>query len=711
MSESSEHPKTSSFPIREYLDIVWRRRWGFVLAFVAVSCLGVLYTMRQPKVYEATTAVIINPESQTINPFESSAADQWYLRDTYYDTQLRVLQSRLVAQRVVDDLGLANDPAFLGLSQIKDPVLLQKKMAAADPVSILLSKLKVESVAGTRLANIRVRNENPELAASLANTLAAAYSAQNSEHRSASLTATFDFIEKQYQENEARLAQSRDALNAFKENHKILYSNPVEQQKITNQRLDYLNTKRVEIDTEKQRAGYVLSELRAIEVSVDNVHAFTILGGPQTLETELAECRKLEEKKRELLITYLEKSPQVTGLHKQIETCKASVLNGMKNVIQGLEAHYQALVKLDQEIHQEISSLQKEALELDQLRLLYEQFESQRRNAESLYEQSQAKLNEVSLNQRLEVNNIRILDNAAVPTSPVSPNLLINGAITLLAAVIAGFLAVLLLELFDISIRNQTDIEERVGLPFLGAVPKFPKNRRYAGRNAYRFILENPRSPIAECMRTLLTTLSFLIKSNASHILLITSAQPLEGKTMTSLNLAVTAALAGKRVVLLEADMRRPRIYQALNISTKSGLNNLLKGEVTLAEALQGTEVDNLKLLPCGEIPKNPADLFQSEAFSNLLDTLKTQFDTIIIDSPPVTVVTDALIIAQHVHGVIVVSRAGVTPMPSLVRTRELLESVNAPITGAVLNDLSASSHSYYGGYYYYHKAYRDESS
>ena len=294
MSESSEHPKTSSFPIREYIDIVWRRRWGFVLAFVAVSCLGVLYTMRQPKVYEATTAVIINPESQTINPFESSAADQWYLRDTYYDTQLRVLQSRLVAQRVVDDLGLANDPAFLGLSQIKDPVLLQKKMAAADPVSILLSKLKVESVAGTRLANIRVRNENPELAASLANTLAAAYSAQNSEHRSASLTATFDFIEKQYQENEARLAQSRDALNAFKENHKILYSNPVEQQKITNQRLDYLNTKRVEIDTEKQRAGYVLSELRAIEVSVDNVHAFTILGGPQTLETELAECRKLD---------------------------------------------------------------------------------------------------------------------------------------------------------------------------------------------------------------------------------------------------------------------------------------------------------------------------------------------------------------------------------------------------------------------------------
>ena len=697
------------FPVREYIDIIWRRRWGVLGAFVITAALGTVYTLRQPKIYEAVTAVIINPEPATATPIEPSATEQWLMRNTYFDTQLRVMQSRSVAKRVVDDLGLENDIDFLGLSEIQDPDELAKRLAQADPVSKLSGMLKVEAVSGTRLVNIRVKNKNPELAATLANAIAKAFSEQNAEQRLVTLNNTYDFVDKQFKDNETRLQEARQALNDFKDNHQILYSNPVEQQKITNQRLDYLNNKRVEIETERQHAGYVLNELKNIPVSLKNVRAYSIVGESATLEAAVADCTALEREERKLLITYLEKSPQIVAIREQIDACKSNVLSNMNNIILGLTARHQALVKLNNEINNEIRDVQKEALELDQLRLLYEQYESQRMEQERLFELSQKKINEVSLQKLLEVNNIQILDDAMASRRPVSPNLLINGAVTFLAALILGLLVGFLLELLDISVRSQSDIEERARLPFLGAVPKYPKTSQYSGRKAYRFIIENPNSPVSECVRTLRTTLSFLLKSDSSHVLLVTSAQPLEGKTMTSINLATASAMAGQRVVLIEADLRRPRIYEVFKVAPEKGLSAVINGEKAVSDVLLDTEVDNLKLLPCGEIPPNPAELFHSERFAQLLKQLCSRFDLVVIDSPPVTVVTDALIMAQHSHGVIVVARANKTPLPLLIRARELLEGVQAPILGTVLNDMSSNAHGYYGGYYYYHKSYKDK--
>lgn len=706
----SLNKQASIFPVREYIDVVMRRRWGFILAFALVMILGVLYTINQPKSYLATTAVIINPEPPTINPLDSNESQQqWYLRDTYYDTQLRVMQSRHVAERVINDLGLAADLEFLSLAKIKDPDLLEKRLLTADPVATLLLQLKVEAVIGTRLVNIRVQNENPELAAKLANAIAVAYAEQNSEHRLSSLNSTFEFIDKQFKDNENKLQQARKDLNAFKDKHKILYSNPIEQQKITNQRLDYLNNKRVEIETRRQHAGYNLAELKKVKPELENVRAFAAIADAPNLNAEVALCVQMHREAQTLLATFHEKAPQVVAILDQIAQCEAAVIQSMKSSLQGQVALYDALVKVNQGLDQEIVLLQKEALELDQLRLLYEEFESQKTEQERLFEQSQKKLNEVSLNRLLDSNNIRILDTAIPPRSPVSPNLLINGGITLFAALVAGFLIVLLLELLDITVRTQEDVEERARLPFLGAIPKFPKTRRYAGQKAYRYVIENPNSPITERIRTLRTTLSFLLPAERSQIILITSAQPLEGKTMTSLNIAVTSALAGQRVILIEADLRRPRIYKVLKTDQKSGLAAVIEKKMTLDQALFKTEVPGLDLLPCGAIPENPADLFQTEAFHKLLVTLQGRYDRIIIDSPPVTVVTDALIMAQFVHGVIIIARSEKTPLPLLVRTRELLEGVNAPILGVVLNDMRAASSHNYGGYYHYTKAYADD--
>ena len=708
MADTAPTQAEPVFPIREYLHILWHRRWGVIIAFLVTAGLGVLYTMKQPKIYEAVTAVIINPEPPTINPLDSSAAaEQWFLRDTYYDTQLKVMQSRNVASRVIEDLGLATDVDFFELGDVKDPAVVMKRIESSDPVARLLSMLKVESIANTRLVNIRIRNRDPRLAKDLADAIAKAYAEQNSEHRLVTLNNTYEFIDKQYRDNEAKLKEARDALNAFKENHKILYSNPIEQQKITNQRLDYLNNRQVEIEVQRKQIGFLLDQLKQIPLKIENVRAYGIIGDNTAAEATLAECVALEHEVEKLLLTYLDQSPQVKSKRAQVDKCRESVILQMKNIRTALEAKYQAYVKLNNDIDGRIRALQKEALELDQLRLLYEQFESQKEEQERLFEQSQKKMNEVSLNRLLEVNNIRILDEAVTPAVPVSPNLVINGAITLLAAIIMGLLTGFILELLDITVRSQKDVEQRARLPFLGAVPKYPRSRKYAGRNAYRYIIENPHSTVSECIRTLRTTLSFLLKDGTSHVLLVTSPQPLDGKTMMSVNLAVTSALGGQKVVLVEADLRRPRIYKVFRQEPELGFAAVIQGKHSLDEVLLGTDVEGLKLLPCGEIPNNPAELFHTKRFEELLTELRSKFDLVIIDSPPVTVVTDALLIAQHVHGVIVVARSGKTPLPLLVRARELLESVQAPILGTVLNDMSSQEQGYYGGYYY-NKAYKD---
>ena len=695
------------FPIREYLGILYQRKLGFLLAATLIVCLGIAYTMHQPLIYEASTTVIIDPEPPTISPVDTmDAGQQWYMRDTYYDTQLRIMQSRNVAQRVVKDLGLAQDIDFLGLSEIQDPKQLESAIKKRDPVSILLGRLRVDAVTGTRLVKIAVRDKDPERAATLSNAIARAYSEQNAEFRLTALNKTSEFMVQQNADNEKKLDAARNALNDFQETHKILYSNPLEQQKITNSRLTALFNKRIEVETQREHVGYTIAELQPYSLEIENALTYASITGSSVNELGLNACRELKREEQTLLLTYHEKAPQVVNIHEQVVQCEAFILNAMKSMKDALHARHQSLTKLNTEINSEIIKLQKEALALDQLRLLYEEFETQKAEQERLYGESQRKLNEVSLNRLLEINNIRILDLAIESRNPVSPNILINAVITLMAAFCFGIFTVLLLELLDITVRTQADIETRARMPFLGSIPKFKSSHLLAGGNSYRFIIENPHSPISECIRTLRTTLTFLLPENETQVLLVTSAQPYDGKTMTSLNLAVTTAAAGKRVVLLEADLRKPRLYKALNIRQDIGLSSLIQGESVLENSICHTEIQGLDLIPCGKLPQSPAELFQHDNFKKILDQLRKKYDFIIIDSPPVTVVSDALIISQHVNGVAVIARANKTPLPYLIRTRELLEGVNAPIMGVILNDMKSNAHGY-GAYYYYKHEYK----
>jgi len=303
----------------------------------------------------------------------------------------------------------------------------------------------------------------------------------------------------------------------------------------------------------------------------------------------------------------------------------------------------------------------------------------------------------------------------------VKPRVMFNLLLGAVVGLLIGIALAFLLEMLDNTVKNQEDIEQRLGMPFLGVIPQIrdADQRGAEGEvdsEEYRPDLHvkfYPKSSVAECARTIRTNILFMSPSSDLDILLVTSPSPLEGKTTTAISVATVMAQSNDRILLLEADMRRPRLHKAFDLDPPVGLSSVLVGDAELDDTILDTGIDNLDLLPCGIIPPNPSELFHTPQFAEVLEQLKDRYDRIIIDSPPVIAVTDAMILAQHVDGVIVVTRTDKTRIDLLERTKRLLEGINAPLLGTILNHVNLENRrqgTYYYYYYRRHGAYYEES-
>jgi len=414
-----------------------------------------------------------------------------------------------------------------------------------------------------------------------------------------------------------------------------------------------------------------------------------------------------------LLLTYLEGSQQVQAVRGQITLVSQAIQSEVESIRRGYQGRYDAHLRAERDLRAQVSEVKAEALKLDQLKLLYEQVESQKEEQQRLFELVQRRLNEVSLSRLLESNNIRILDRATTPGAPVRPRVFFNMLLAVVLGVVLGVALAFLMEMLDTTVKSQEDIERKLQMPFLGVIPASGRTERRQRQwmegedapNPYLHIVHYPKSSVAECARTIRTNLMFMTPGRQLDVLLVTSPSPLEGKTTTVVNLSVAMAQSSLKTIVLEADMRRPRLAKALGIKESKGISTVLTGTSSLDEAIQPTQVAGLDILPCGPIPPNPAELFHTQGFKALLAELRERYDRVVIDSPPVIAVTDALILAQQCDGVVIISRAGSTQLALLTRTKQLLEGINAPLVGVILNGVNLENR-HYGGTYYYYRQY-----
>ncbi|MDP9330341.1 MAG: polysaccharide biosynthesis tyrosine autokinase [Actinomycetota bacterium] len=325
--------------------------------------------------------------------------------------------------------------------------------------------------------------------------------------------------------------------------------------------------------------------------------------------------------------------------------------------------------------------------------------------------------NQISSLTTQDINPGAVIQAAVLPTAPSSPNHILNGGIGLFVGLALGIGLAFLRERLDDRLKGREDLEEHIAAPTLVVIPKVPDWRNKS--RAKLVTLEDPRGAPAEAYKMLRTSILFICAQNDLRSLMVASAAASEGKTTTAANLATVLAQAGKRVILVSADLRKPRIGKFFDptgrhTAGQSGLTAVLTGSTTVQEALEPTGVDGLWLLDSGPIPANPAEMAQSQAMATLLEALRDSADFTIIDSAPALVVTDALAMAPHVDGILFVADAGKTTRQTVLRARTQLEHVGGRIIGSVLNGFDpskASSYSYeYGSRYTYRYRYEDES-
>jgi capsular exopolysaccharide synthesis family protein len=380
-----------------------------------------------------------------------------------------------------------------------------------------------------------------------------------------------------------------------------------------------------------------------------------------------------------------------------------------KRMIDGFEKQVAHQTRYESDLRLEVEKATKAALDLAPKILKYNDLLRQKRSAEDSYNILRNRLSTSELTDRMSRSidsNVRPLDPALVPSAPVSPSLRINVLAASVLSLLFGMGLVVLIVFLDRSIKSAADAQQAAKHPVLGIIPMLEESELSGDTDKARdlYVHEHPTSRIAECCRSLRTNILFSAADRQLKTIVVSSANPREGKTTSVIYLGTTMAQSGQRVLLIDTDMRRPRLHASTGVSRQTGITNLIVGDLDYDAVIKTTDIPNLFVLPCGPLPPNPAEILMSQRFQTVLAELAKRFDRIILDSPPLQVVTDAVVLSQQTDGVILVAKAGKTLRDELKRSARQVRAVRGNIVGVIVNAIEPEGRS---GYYYSYYGYK----
>jgi len=713
--------------VREILRLVVEQKWVILGVLFAVVAGTVFFTLSLTKVYDATATLEYdpNPPKPLGDQVEdmASPAGNFLAGKEWYQTQNTIIASRTIAQRVVERLALQRDAEFM-----KIPVDERTGWNGAtldEATRQLLAVLTVRQEKDTRVTRIVVESPSPERAALLANAIADAYMDWVMEQRLGSTVRAVEWLSGQLDDVSKRLESSEHAVHDFRRTNNVLSVSLADQQNGVTQTINSFSaaltaatTRRIEVE----------ARLRQLEKAVKDdplqVHARLVSESPAVSELR----RRYHEavvQRDGLAGRYGPQHPDMRNIQHQIDTLVAAARQEIQGLVEVLRAELREVQDVERGLKQAKQQTQNVGLDLNLHEIDYNRLERERANNEKLYGVLLQRTTETNLTRLLRVSPVRLVDRAIVATAPIRPRPLLNIAAGVLVGLLGGLGAGFLRTRMDRSVREPDDIVA-LGATVLGLVPaitdgnKGPayggtqpsrRNRRaqpdQLGQSAKDLVVHvSPHSAVAECCRTIRTNLAFMSTDNPLRTITVTSPGPSEGKSTLAISLAITMAHSGKRVLLVDTDLRRPRLHKAFGTNSRVGVTSVLAGEQSIEESVQTTMVDGLSLLPCGPIPPNPSELLHTASFSRLISQLKERYDVVVFDSPPVGVVIDAAIIGPQVDGAIMVAKSARTSRDALAHALRQMGDVGTNILGCVLNDVDLSKQSGYGGYYYYRGGY-----
>ena len=709
--------------LREYLRVFIKRKWTILGCLLFIFSVVTIATLKMRPIYSASGSIAINkPDYNLVNFRDSGNMGGEFYDPTDLDTEVNILQSDLLALQVIRTLNLDKMPEFGGkpgnapTSNLSpDPLQVDSAHTAA-LLSAFKSGLRVSLKPNTRIVVIQYTSTNPQVASTVVNTLASTYVEQNFKTKFESTMQASDWLTKQLEDLQMRVETSQEKLVKYQKEHEILGTD--EKQNIITEKLSELNkqlTSAEAVRMEKESLYRLIQSGDANAVS----SAASVLESVRSsgASSPSALLTGLQTKQADLKIQIAEMStqfgpayPKVAQLKSQLEELDHQIQLELKKIAERVKGEYLAALQEEQLLSAQFEKQKQEANKLNESAIEYSLLKRDVDTNRQLYEGLLQKLKEAGVTAGLKSNNIRLVDVARTPVAPSEPNIPRNLAFAFVLGLTSGIGLAFLLENMDNTVRTTEQAQVISGLPPLGMIPLGSPNGTsstslkqltIASREAVEFVtVSRPHSQMAESYRALRTSLLLSSLGGPPKVIMVTSARPQEGKTTTAINSAIVLAQKGVRVLLVDADLRRPSVHKTLGLGPGSGLSNVLTGNAALEQAISESQIlPNLFVLPAGSPPPNPAELLASPQMKEILGELRGQFDHVVIDTPPTLSVTDAVVLSPRVDAIILVIRSGQTTRQALRRARDILMQVNAHITGVLLNAVDLTSPDYY--YYY----------
>jgi capsular exopolysaccharide synthesis family protein len=700
-----------SIDLRHYWAVIKKRRWIILATVVIAAGLQFFVTSRKPRIYQATATVVVNlaaPKAignEGEEVVQLGAGSGWFAVD-YFNTQQRIITSRKMAERLVHDCKLSGDQRLMPKAAPDTPEDKLQQMAVKAVHGIISARLIRES----RIIAISVQHTDPDLAADVANCAAQVYMEQNIEVKQVITRDANRWVAERLDAAEKSLKTSETEVVSYKTKNGILSVSLEDRQNQVSRDLEmygqsYSQTQKTRGDLESKRKH--LGKL--FESDLETFATTVIAGAGDKSVTSLAASRdayvlaRIELQKAET--RYGPKHEDVIVGRQIFANAEADLKKSATSIILALDQQINEARDNETKYRTKLEELKAEAFELNKKAHEYKELTRTAEMDEQVYRSLAQRLTESALQEQDKANNIVPLDRAETPRKPIAPDhqadMIMGVALGLALALGLAFG----IEFLDRSVKGQEDVESRLGLPFLGMVPSVESTGNAAIEQKgppELYIARNPNSTVAECCRVLRTNILFSSPDKPLRTLLVSSSNQSEGKTTTVINLGITMAQSGHRTLLVDTDMRRPRLHKGLGVSNEKGVSGVVVGEYDIEAAIKTTDVPNMYVLPCGPIPPNPAELLQTERFQKLLETLAERYDRVILDSPPILAVTDAVISSRLVDGMVLVVRASKTSYDAVLSAKRALGKVKARIVGVVLNDVNLRSPHYSAYYNYY---------
>ncbi len=714
--------------LTDYWRILVKRKWTVATTLLVILTMGTLITLRTTPLYEAIGQIAVFRENTDILTFKdigSTSSDDWDYT-VALETQVKILQSDSLAQQVAHNV-LAQSSDAAGTTDKNDSIVTLGGKVNVDPVAErklaneIKTNIRVSAVPNTRMIEVRFLSPDPNSAANVVNTLASTFIEENFKTRYESIMRASDWLQRQLADLQTKVETSQEKLVKYQKENEILGID--EKQNIIAQKLDELNKELTQAqgDRIQKEAAFKQAQSGSYEIS----------GGGQQygmMDKLRSQEADLKSQLAQLTTQFGPSYPKVREVSNQLAQVQTSILQENSKIGSRLKRDYETAMQREKLLQAALDQQKQEANKLNERAIQYNLLKRDVETNRQLYEGLLQKLKEAGVAAGLKSGNIRIVDRAEVPRAPSKPDIPRNLALALILGLTGGVGLAYLLEAIDNTVRTPEQVAQVAALPSLGIIPLSMRlapnssNGRAklalavaSGRSSEGIELvahSRPKSEMAEAYRALRTSILLSSLGSPPKVILVTSALPQEGKTTTSINSAIVLAQKGARVLLVDADLRRPGIHQKMGLKPRAGLSTLLAGSDAFDDlVIPSPQLPNLFVLPAGPPPPHPAELLGSELMKSHLAEWRQRFDHILIDTPPTLSVTDAVLLSVEVDSVILVIRSGHTTKEALRRARYLLTQVNAHIMGVVVNAVNLQSpdlHYYYYGTKYGGKYYEE---